>query len=400
MDTALTTGMFTTNYLSNQLAKKDVVSTKKDGFENFFNESLNDKRVENKNVQKESTLSKEQDNRINNKDDKKEEIEENSNIIKTKDKLKKKKDVPKQDEVKVMSEEALQKLEELLEKLDIEPSEMFENIDVSESVNEVGLQLVETEKITLNSEDVEINEDVSLSEDIKVNEDVEKIGQNFEENFNDFVNHMDENTNESMLNEKDSNKDDKLKIKDFRTKSDNFNISEFNKIKVDIDDGSFKEGNILNNGIQNITSMQEKIDVLKQVTEKMDVSLFDDKSEMVMKLKPDDLGKVTVKINLENGVISAKFLAESEKVKEILESNFSQLKDSLEKQGMMIQEFSVSVDNGESKENMFYEKRHKLFNRQDDKISASINVDNINYFEYGEVDVNNYWPDSTISFSA
>ena len=388
MDTALTTGMFTTNYLSNQLARKDVTSTKKDGFENFFNESLNNKKVENENVQKESMLNKKDNNKIDDKE--KKGIEENSDTIKTKDKLKKKKDVNKQEEVKETPEEALQKLEELLEKLDVEPSEMLENIDVSESVDEVGLQLVETEKITLNLEEVEMSEDVNISEDV----------ENLGENSQDFINYMEQNKDEGMLNEKDNSKDDKLKIKDFRTKTDNFNVSDFNKTKFELDNGSLKQGNVLNNGISNITSMQEKIDVLKQVTEKMDVSLFDDKSEMVMKLKPDDLGKVTVKINLENGVISAKFLAESEKVKEILESNFNQLKDSLEKQGMMIQEFSVSVDNGEAKENMFYEKRRKLFNKQDDKIDTSISFDNVDYFNYGEPDVNNYWPDSTISFSA
>jgi len=148
-----------------------------------------------------------------------------------------------------------------------------------------------------------------------------------------------------------------------------------------------------------MTDMQEKIDVLKQITEQMDVSLFDDKSEMVMKLKPDDLGKVTVRLSMENGIISAKFLAESEKVKEILESNFNQLKDSLKQQGMMIQEFSVSVDSGSSKENMFFE-RKRVFNKKVEQIDTSFDYNDVSYYDYGEPDVNTYWPDSTISFSA
>jgi len=392
MDTALTTGMFTTSFLSNQLVRKDVTTNNKDEFEKFFNESLNNKKVENENVQKESSTKDTDINKIedeNNNDNVSENkrAEEDKDTIKIKDKLKKKKDVSKQENVKELSEDVLKKLDELLEKLDVEPDEMLDNIDVCESVDEVGLQLVETEKITLNLEDVEGNEEVSLSED------VDNLGENSE----NFINYMDENTNESMLNKKEDSKDDKLKIKDFRSRTDNFNVSDFsNRGKFEIDNVSFKQGNVLNN----ITDMQEKMDVLKQVTEKMDVSLFDDKSEMVMKLKPDDLGKVTVKLSLENGIISAKFLAESEKVKEILESNFNQLKDSLEKQGMMIQEFSVSVDNGESKENMFYEKRHKLFNKKDDELDTSFDYNNVSYYDYEEADVNNYWPDSTISFSA
>ena len=58
--------------------------------------------------------------------------------------------------------------------------------------------------------------------------------------------------------------------------------------------------------------------LIKQITDKVSVNLFEDKSEMLIKLKPDNLGKVTMQIAVENGNITAKFLAESEKVKEIL----------------------------------------------------------------------------------
>ena len=49
---------------------------------------------------------------------------------------------------------------------------------------------------------------------------------------------------------------------------------------------------------------------------------------------------------------------------------------------------------------MFYEKRNRLFNKKDDKIDTSFDYNNVSYYDYGEPDVNNYWPDSTISFSA
>ena len=72
---------------------------------------------------------------------------------------------------------------------------------------------------------------------------------------------------------------------------------------------------------------------------------------MLIKLKPDNLGKVTMQISVENGNISAKFLAESQKVKEILESNMQELKDQLAKQGMAVQEMSVSVGNDNREQN-------------------------------------------------
>lgn len=74
-----------------------------------------------------------------------------------------------------------------------------------------------------------------------------------------------------------------------------------------------------------------------------------------MHLKPDSLGKLTLKIIHERGEILAKITAENQQVKEILESNMQMLKDALEKNGYSVQNLSVSVRNGnennQSKEN-------------------------------------------------
>lgn len=87
----------------------------------------------------------------------------------------------------------------------------------------------------------------------------------------------------------------------------------------------------------------QKNEILSQVIDKAKVILTGDKSEMVVDLKPDSLGRLSLKIVTERGMVMAKFTAESQQVKEILESNMQLLKDSLEKQGMLVQGFSVSV---------------------------------------------------------
>lgn len=84
-------------------------------------------------------------------------------------------------------------------------------------------------------------------------------------------------------------------------------------------------------------------EVISQVIEKAKVILTGDKSEMVMDLKPDSLGKLSLKVVTEHGIVMAKFVAESQQVKQVLETNMQTLKDSLEKQGLNIQGFSVSV---------------------------------------------------------
>lgn len=84
-------------------------------------------------------------------------------------------------------------------------------------------------------------------------------------------------------------------------------------------------------------------ELVSQIIEKAKVVLSPDKSEMVIDLKPDSLGKLSLKVVTENGIVMAKFIADNQQVREILESNMQFLKDSLEKQGMNVQGFSVSV---------------------------------------------------------
>lgn len=87
----------------------------------------------------------------------------------------------------------------------------------------------------------------------------------------------------------------------------------------------------------------QKSDVVRQVVEKAKVVLSPDKSEMVMDLKPDNLGKLALKVVTERGMVVAKFIAENQQVKEIIETNMQLLKDTLQKQGLTVQDCSVSV---------------------------------------------------------
>ncbi|NLD45620.1 MAG: flagellar hook-length control protein FliK [Clostridiaceae bacterium] len=84
-------------------------------------------------------------------------------------------------------------------------------------------------------------------------------------------------------------------------------------------------------------------EIVTQVIDKAKVLLSGDKSEMVINMKPDHLGKLELKIVTERGMVVAKFIAESEQVKAALEANMDTLKQSLEKQGFSVQGFSVSV---------------------------------------------------------
>jgi len=100
--------------------------------------------------------------------------------------------------------------------------------------------------------------------------------------------------------------------------------------------------------------------------------------------------------------VMAKFVAENQQVKQILETNMQTLKDSLEKQGLNVQGFSVSV--GQDSRNRYgKQKEYDRNNRTISiKTSSSINVG------YGTVDqqpgiqrLNAYkWGSSTINLTA
>ena len=83
--------------------------------------------------------------------------------------------------------------------------------------------------------------------------------------------------------------------------------------------------------------------IIQQVVEKAETLTGENKSEIVVQLKPESLGKISLRVIHERGEIMAKFVAENEQVRAILESNMQHLKDSLEKSGITIQNLSVSV---------------------------------------------------------
>ncbi len=112
-------------------------------------------------------------------------------------------------------------------------------------------------------------------------------------------------------------------------------------------------GNIINEqlsvkGTNELSDVKSEVyvskkEIITQIVERAKVTLTEDKSEMVIDLKPDHLGKLSLKVVTERGAVVAKFLAESEQVKAAIESNMDNLKESLTKQGFSIQGFSVSV---------------------------------------------------------
>lgn len=85
--------------------------------------------------------------------------------------------------------------------------------------------------------------------------------------------------------------------------------------------------------------MNQVVNVSKEM-----ISYNDDLNEMVIKLKPEDLGNLTVKMSIKDGVILAEMNVENNVVKEILESNITDLRNALKDKGYSEINIDVNIN--------------------------------------------------------
>ena len=84
-------------------------------------------------------------------------------------------------------------------------------------------------------------------------------------------------------------------------------------------------------------------EVQEKVQAGIKVSLEQGGGEVKMKLNPESLGEVLIKLNVASGVVRAEIIVESAEVKRILESDFAFLRDSLGGHGLTLDKCVVEV---------------------------------------------------------
>ena len=92
--------------------------------------------------------------------------------------------------------------------------------------------------------------------------------------------------------------------------------------------------------------------VMEQIMSKVKTVSAENFAELRINLKPEHLGDVTLRIAVQNGIVMAMFVAESQRVKEIIESNFNLLRDALAEQGIEVGDLFVSVNSEDAEEQM------------------------------------------------
>ena len=232
----------------------------------------------------------------------------------------------------------------------------------------------------LNGSIKESSENTSVTNNVKVNlnEDNSKLSKNTEELVNiEEIRDIKVSNQETgyyqgnQQNNKNSNENLLLGEKVLESvvkRSDNqeiFSISEVNNnTKV------FNASLPKTQALKNINTS----DVIAQIMEKLKVSVKPDLSEVRILLRPEQLGEVSLKIATQNGIVTAQFIAENQKVKEIIESNFNQLRDMLSEQGVDVGALEVNVSNSDEEKttyNMFEQNSEKGEKRINDLIENS-----------------------------
>jgi flagellar hook-length control protein FliK len=108
---------------------------------------------------------------------------------------------------------------------------------------------------------------------------------------------------------------------------------------------------------------------------------------MRMTLRPESLGDIVLRVLTQNGIVTAQFEAESQRVKEALEASFNQLRDALTEQGIAFSELSVSVRQGQDERmNQFDHARQKVRGRIESVENAQEEPEPVSYHS-GVIDV-------------
>ncbi|MBO5484169.1 MAG: flagellar hook-length control protein FliK [Lachnospiraceae bacterium] len=114
--------------------------------------------------------------------------------------------------------------------------------------------------------------------------------------------------------------------------------------------------------------MQQMIDIVNQVVERINTSIHEDTTTMEMQLNPESLGKVLLSVSNKNGVMTASFTVQTEEAREALESQMHTLRDNLEQKNLKVESVEVSVSDFEfSQSNQADTSDQKNFNQGNGK---------------------------------
>lgn len=222
--------------------------------------------------------------------------------------------------------------------------------------------------------DTELNKDNKLASD-SVSSDTSSDLQDVESVVDDVDSTMEENNSSSDENTQGETQDDNVKAEDKSELKKNFFTSSVSEDVEPVDTQAdtnnmqtvetvsvhkvHSQQSTMTVGTQTTASASNQVniskeDVLAQIHSKLQMMNSTSNAKLTMVLNPESLGKVSIQlINTKDG-LTAELQVASQTVKDILDSNLSNLKDTLSAQGVQVNDMSVKVSQSENNADMDY----------------------------------------------
>lgn len=128
----------------------------------------------------------------------------------------------------------------------------------------------------------------------------------------------------------------------------------------------------------------DTLDLIRQVTEFTKVTVREAQTTMEMQLNPEHLGKLYIEVTTKEGNVSAHIMTQNELVKEALEAQMAELKQSMNQAGVKVDAVEVTVGSHEFEKNL--EQNAKQEERQaEEQEKASPKTRRINLDELDEL---------------
>lgn len=249
-------------------------------------------------------------------------------------------------DLQLFTKDILKEFESLKEVLPQELKSVFENIiHVAKNSNENDSLELENNNIFTKEDKKILKKDlkkVQEKENTHVSNDYEVDEQELDPKLNLFVkdktNILDEESLESKQFQKIqdliSNMSNSNKTKD--EEHDILKSINFSSVKIHSGE---KIGNLA-------PLLSEKpVSIIEQIANKSKLMVDKNLTTMEIQLDPENLGRVILKVIMERGDLKAQITTQDEKTKALIEANINDLKESLQNQGINIQQIDISFGN-------------------------------------------------------
>ena len=200
-------------------------------------------------------------------------------------------------------------------------------------------------------------------------------------NFNDQNSNHAQNQKESKTsvaainssNQNDSTKEVKTELLDDKSNNQKMPGSQFSSDLKNVQDSGVKE----TRGAQVFHDQPKMIKPSQIINEISSFIQKGDVKSIVLKLTPENLGKVKVEVNMIDKVLHANIEVENENVRQTIQTNFDQLKSSLIQSGITVAGLTISLNNGSEKNTKTFEAKKKTTNynqeiKSEDKLTIAI----------------------------